>query len=125
MSRIVAIVVSVAANPRSTARAPSTNNSTAGAPAQATGRLLGGQRLNLEAMLPAQPQALTAGHEYLQPRGLLEQLGHECRRRQEMLEVVQHEQQLSGLQVARQVLLVGVRGAGAAGQRRRDLTAHL
>jgi len=62
-------------------------------------------------VLPCQVQRRAARHQELQARTRREQTGQVCRRRQHLLEVVEHQQQLSIAQLARQPLRDGLRSA--------------
>jgi hypothetical protein len=52
-----------------------------------------GQQRHREGPLPAQAERLAAGHEHLQAGAGRQQLGHRRPGRQDLLEIVQHQQQ--------------------------------
>ena len=79
------------------------------------------ERLHDEQALAPDSQRCPARHEHPDVGGLLQDLSDEQRRRHQVLEVVQHEQQLVGLEVADQGVGPGPLRAVALADRGRDL----
>jgi hypothetical protein len=67
-------------------------------------RVRQGQRRHRELLLAPQPQHRPARDQHLEARGSRQQLGHDRGSLQDLLEVVQHQQELLLIQVALQVL---------------------
>ena len=106
-------------NAGSTARARSTNNSTAGYwPSTSGGRIVVGRRgegQDRVLALPVQVQDFTAGHEHGQGRTALEEGRHSRRRLHQVLEVVEHQERVWVARVSpdlgqrAQVIVAGIR----------------
>ncbi len=99
ISATAGALAAVSANSGSTAWARATNSATAALAASASGataalsvRQL--QRRDRHLVLAADPQRVAARHEHLQPAGRRQQRGHRSGGVGDLLEVVEHEQQV-------------------------------